>query len=468
MLHKYELNGYRIAIDANSGAVHVLDKLAYDLLDYASFDMPKNAPEEAYSLGAKEEVDTCWGELCELRDRGELFCPDDVRLTTFKTAFAPVKSMCLLIAHDCNMKCEYCFADEGCYGGGRNWMSEETAKAAIDFLIEKSGARHNLEVDFFGGEPLLNFGVVKKTVEYARSLEQMYNKTFRFTITTNGVLLDDDKIDYINREMSNAVLSLDGRKEIHDRIRTKRDGSGTYDAIVPKFQKLVALRENNPPEKQDYYLRGTFTRYNLDFSNDVFHMAELGMDQISVEPVVAPDSAPYSLRKEDLPRIFAEYETLAKRIVEHRNNGGYFNFFHFMIDLEGGPCAIKRVKGCGCGNEYVAIAANGDIYPCHQFAGVIEKKMGNIHDGSFNLEMKSEFAASDIFAKEECLKCWAKFYCSGGCNANNYLYCKNILKPYEISCEMERKRVECAVMIKAALAEQEEQENESDGQQDAV
>ncbi|HOP12302.1 MAG TPA: thioether cross-link-forming SCIFF peptide maturase [Oscillospiraceae bacterium] len=465
MLHKYELNGYRIAIDTNSGAVHVLDKLAYDLLDYASFEMGKEAPEEAYQLGSREDVDVCWSELGELRDRGELFCPDDKRLSSFRTASAPVKSMCLLIAHDCNMKCEYCFADEGCYGGKRNWLPEETAKAAIDFLIEKSGSRHNLEVDFFGGEPLLNFGVVKSTVEYARSLEQKHNKNFRFTITTNGVLLDDDNIEFINREMSNVVMSLDGRKEIHDRIRTKKDGSGTYDAIVPKFQKLVSQRENNAEGKRDYYLRGTFTRHNLDFSNDVFHIAGLGVDQISVEPVVAPDSAPYSLRKEDLPRIFTEYETLAKRIVEDRKNGGYFNFFHFMIDLEGGPCAIKRVKGCGCGNEYVAVAANGDIYPCHQFVGVAGKKMGNVLDGSFDQGMKSEFAKADIFAKTDCQNCWAKFYCSGGCNANNFLYRGDILKPYEISCEMERKRVECAVMIKAALADE---EKENDGGKDAV
>jgi len=465
MLHKYELNGYRIAIDTNSGAVHVLDELAYNLLDYASFDMKNGAPDEAYHFGPREEVDTCWDELRRLRDRGELFCPDDPRLASFRTASAPVKSICLLIAHDCNMKCEYCFADEGCYGGGRNWMSEDTAKSAIDFLIKKSGSRQNLEVDFFGGEPLLNFGVVKSTVEYARSLEKKFNKTFRFTITTNGVLLDDEKIDFINREMSNVVMSLDGRKEIHDQIRMKKDGSGTYDAIVPKFQKLVSLRVNNLCGKQDYYLRGTFTRYNLDFSNDVLHIAGLGIDQISVEPVVAPDSAPFSLRKEDLPRIFTEYETLAKRIVEHRKSGGYFNFFHFMIDLEGGPCAIKRVKGCGCGNEYVAIAANGDIYPCHQFVGIAGKKMGSVLDGSIDYGMKAEFAAADIFAKEECQKCWAKFYCSGGCSANNYLYRGNILKPYEISCEMERKRVECAVMIKAAL---EDRENESDGQRDAV
>jgi len=467
MLHKYELNGYRIAIDTNSGAVHVLDKLAYELLNYTSFEMTKDTPEAAYQHGTREDVDTCWNELRELRDRGELFCPDDERLAAYRTGSAPVKSMCLLIAHDCNMKCEYCFADEGCFGGERNWMTEEVAKTAIDFLIEKSCSRHNLEVDFFGGEPLLNFGVVKKTVEYARSLEQKHNKTFRFTITTNGVLLDDEKIDFINREMSNAVLSLDGRKEVHDRIRTKKDGGGTYDAVVSKFQKLVSLRKSNLPDKKDYYLRGTFTRYNLDFTNDVFHIAELGFDQLSVEPVVAPDSAPYSLRKEDLPRIFNEYETLAKRIVERRNNGGYFNFFHFMIDLEGGPCAIKRVKGCGCGNEYVAIAANGDIYPCHQFVGVAAKKMGSVMDGSIDLTMKSEFAAADIFTKEECQKCWAKFFCSGGCNANNYLYRGNILKPYEMSCEMERKRIECAVMIKAALAEL-EQENESEEQQDAV
>jgi uncharacterized protein len=466
MIHKYTLFGRYILLDINSGAVHVIDKLAYDMLDHITPHMAPECPPAVYKAlpgYSAEEINETYGELYGLYKADTLFSTDDYNLNEKVGADSPVKAMCLHIAHDCNLRCEYCFASTGDYARGRTIMDAKTAKKAIDWLIEHSLGRRNLEVDFFGGEPLLNFGVVKNTVEYARSLEQKHNKAFRFTITTNGVLLDDDKIDFINREMSNAVLSLDGRKVIHDRIRTKRDGSGTYDAIVSKFQKLVALRQG-----KDYYLRGTFTRYNLDFSNDVFHIAELGLDQISVEPVVAPDSAPYSLRKLDLPRIFSEYETLSKRIIEHRNNGGYFNFFHFMIDLEGGPCAIKRVKGCGCGNEYVAIAANGDIYPCHQFAGVPGKKMGSVYDGSLDLEMKSEFAAADIFSKDECRNCWAKFYCSGGCNANNYLYRGNVLKPYEISCEMEKKRVECAVMIKAALAEQEQEENESDGQQDAV
>ena len=451
MVHKFRQNGYKIVLDSNSGAVHVLDGLAYELLDFFSLPACATPPQEAYELGDKAEVDGCWKELYTLYCRGELFTPDDERLRDYRTCAAPIKSMCLHIAHDCNLKCGYCFAGEGCFGGERGWLSEQTAKNAIDFLIEHSGDRHNLELDFFGGEPLLNFGVVKSTVEYARGLEKARNKNFRFTITTNGVLLDDDKIDFINREMSNVVLSLDGRKEVNDRMRCRKDGSGSYDAIVPKFQKLVAGRGD-----KDDYVRGTFTRYNLDFSEDVFHIAQLGFDQISVEPVVAPESAEYSLRKQDLPRIFEEYDRLAERIIEHRKAGGYFNFFHFMIDLEGGPCAIKRIKGCGCGNENVAVAANGDIYPCHQFVGVEGKKMGNVNDGGVDARIKAEFAAADVFSKPECMNCWARMFCSGGCNANNFLYCGSILKPYEISCELEKKRVECAIAVKAALADSED------------
>ncbi len=449
MIHKYQSNGFNIVLDSDSGAVHLLDGLSYRILDYFTPQAGEKPPKEAYLPGEDPaEIEECWRELRRLYQCGELFCPADENLRNYRTADAPVKSMCLHIAHDCNLRCKYCFAQEGTFGGDRCRMSEETARAAIDFLIEHSGKRHNLELDFFGGEPLLNFDVVKKTVAYARGLEKQHNKLFRFTITTNGVLLDDDKIDFINREMSNVVLSLDGRPEVNDRMRPNAGGQGSYETIVPKFQKLVARRE---PGK-DYYVRGTYTRNNLDFSEDVFHIAGLGFDQISVEPVVVPESVEYSLRQAELPRIFEEYDRLSQRIIQQRKAGGYFNFFHFMIDLNAGPCAIKRVKGCGCGNEYVAVAANGDIYPCHQFVGIADKKMGSVHEpGSFDRKMKAEFADADIFSKPECQNCWAKFYCSGGCNANNFLYCGSIRKPYPISCELEKKRVECAIMIQAAL-----------------
>lgn len=449
MIHKFEQCGYRIVIDTNSGAVHLLDELSYLLLDAFEKNIgalpPAGLSVDGYT---EQEIAECWKELHELYMSGELFTPDDERLKNYRSVAAPIKSMCLHIAHDCNLRCKYCFADEGKFGGERCRLSQETANRAIDFLIENSGSRHNLELDFFGGEPLLNFDVVKGTVAYARSLEKKHNKLFRFTITTNGVLLDDDKIDFINREMSNVVLSLDGRKEVNDRVRVNAGGNGSYDAILPGFKKLVAQRG-----EKDYYLRGTFTKYNLDFSEDVFHIASLGFDQISVEPVVAPPTADYALTEADLPRIFEEYDLLAKRIIEYRKSGKYFNFFHFMVDLDAGPCAIKRIHGCGCGNEYVAVAANGDIYPCHQFVGIEKMRMGNVNDGSFDTGIKDNFAQADIFAKPECMNCWAKFFCSGGCNANNYLYCGDIRKPLKLSCEMEKKRVECAIAVKAALAE---------------
>lgn len=357
--------------------------------------------------------------------------------------------MCLNIAHDCNLRCEYCFAAKGDFGRGRMLMPLEVAKKAIDFLVEKSGTRHNLEVDFFGGEPLMNFEVVKETVAYARSLEKPHNKNFRFTITTNGLLLSDDKIDFINREMSNVVLSIDGRREVNDRLRIRTNGGGSYDTIVPRFQKLVATRGKD----KDYYARGTFTKYNLDFTEDVLHLVDLGFDQVSVEPVVSDPKLSYSIQEEDLPRVFEEYERLANTIIARKKAGEGFNFFHFMIDLNQGPCAIKRLRGCSCGNEYVAVTPEGDIFPCHQFVGEDDWKMGNVLDGSYDLERKNEFALANVYSKERCKNCWAKFYCSGGCNANNWQYEGDIHKPHEIACALEQKRLECAVMIQAALAE---------------
>ena len=452
MIHKYKLGGYNICLDVHSGAVHVLDDVAYDILDYCDENMSEQPPEKMYTeLSAKYDKDDLtetYQALYELYQNGQLFSPDDYEQFADMMTKAPVKSMCINISHDCNLRCEYCFAAKGDFGQGRCLMSLETAKKAIDFIIANSGTRHNLEVDFFGGEPLMNFDVVKKTVEYARSIEKQHNKNFRFTITTNGLLLDDDKIDFINKEMSNVVLSLDGRKEVNDRLRVTPNGKGSYDTIVPKYQKLVASRGD-----KDYYVRGTFTKHNLDFTNDVMQMKNLGFEQLSIEPVVSDPQLDYSIKSEDLPAVFKEYERLADTIIESRRKGDYFNFFHFMIDLNQGPCAIKRLRGCGCGNEYVAVTPQGDIYPCHQFVGHDEYKMGNLNDGTFNNDMKLMFAKANVYSKENCKNCWAKFYCSGGCNANNFQYEGDILKSHKTSCELEKKRLECAIMIKAALAD---------------
>ena len=371
----------------------------------------------------------------------------------------PLKSSPRRIEQDCNLRCEYCFAETGEYGlGKRMHMDFETGKKAMDFLLENSGDRENLELDFFGGEPLMNWDTVKKLVEYGRSREKEYGKRFRFTITTNGMLLTEDKMDFINKEMSNVVLSVDGRKEVNDRVRKRVDGKGCYDRIIDGYKEIVKKRNY-----ENYYVRGTFTKYNLDFANDVLHLNEQGFDQISVEPVVSDASMSYAITEKDLPAIFSEYERLASIILEHDKKGKHFNFFHFMLDLDQGPCAIKRLRGCGSGNEYVAITPEGDIYPCHQFVGINEYKMGNINEGTFNTEIKKNFAAAHIYSKEDCKKCWAKFYCSGGCNANNYIYTGNILTAHKLSCELEKKRLECAIMIKAAkaaeAAENAEEEN---------
>ncbi len=453
MIHMYEQNGYRIVLDTNSGAVHVMDEIPFELLSHFADRVPEELPQDVlHDMTARfpeEKVLEAFEELQELQKENMLFSKDEYAKFAGMMQAAPIKSMCLNVAHDCNLRCEYCFASKGDFGGERKLMPLEVGKKAIDFLIEHSAGRHNLEMDFFGGEPLMNFDVVKELVAYARSLEKEHNKNFRFTITTNGLLLDDDKIEFINREMSNCVLSLDGRKEVNDRLRFRVDGSGSYDRIVPQFQKLVATRNG-----KDYYARGTFTRHNLDFTNDVLHMADLGFDQISVEPVVSDEKLEYSIKEEDLPRVFEEYEKLAKTIIRDRKNGKYYNFFHFAVDLNQGPCAIKRLRGCSCGNEYVAVTPEGDIYPCHQFVGNEEWKMGNVMDGTLDLDMKNRFAKANVYAKEKCQNCWARFYCSGGCNANNWQYEGDILKSHDISCELEKKRVECAIMIQAALADE--------------
>ena len=459
MIHKYFLNGYYIVLDVNSGAVHVVDKLFYDMLDQVEPELPAECPQSVIDAFAKDysedAIRETYGEMVALKENGQLFTEDDYAQFANMMVSSPIKALCLNIAHDCNLRCEYCFAGKGDYCQGRMLMTEEVGKAAIDYLLHYSQGRHNLEVDFFGGEPTINFDVVKKVVEYARSKEKEFDKKFRFTITTNGLILNDDMMDFINREMYNVVCSVDGRKEINDRVRARVDGSGCYDAIIPHFQELIRRREaSGNDENWQYYVRGTFTKYNKDFGNDVMHMFDLGFDQISFEPVVADAKQPYALTYEDLPDVFAEYERLSKLIIENKKSAGkHFNFYHFMIDLDQGPCAIKRLRGCGCGNEYVAITPDGDVYPCHQFVGHEEWKMGNVFDLSINKEMKDNFARATVYHKPKCQECWAKFYCSGGCNANNWQYMGDVLDSFDLACEMEKRRLECAIMIQAALAD---------------
>ncbi|HWP50967.1 MAG TPA: thioether cross-link-forming SCIFF peptide maturase [Clostridia bacterium] len=450
MLHRYIQGGYYIVMDVNSGAIHLMDALGYDMAGLLSAPLTEKCPQDLLDRFSgdysEQEIIETYTELFALFQAGELLSEDDYEKYESLTALSPVKAMCLHIAHDCNMRCEYCFASTGDYQGGRKLMSAEVGKKAIDYLLHHSQGRRNLELDFFGGEPLMNFNVVKEIVDYARSKEKEYNKIFRFTITTNGLLLTNDKIDFINREMSNVVLSLDGRPNVNDRVRKRVDGSSCYDTIVPKFQKMVAARGDKP-----YYIRGTFTKYNLDFAQDVVYLSELGFDQISVEPVVAEDHMPYAITARDLPTIYAEYDKLAEEIIKRENGERkWFNFFHFMIDLEQGPCAIKRLRGCGCGNEYVAVTPDGEVYPCHQFVGHEEWKMGSVFAGTIDTKMKERFAHATVYGKEDCRSCWAKFYCSGGCNANGMIYNGDILKPHKMSCETEKKRIECALYIKAA------------------
>lgn len=463
MIHQYKNNGYNIVLDVNSGSVHVVDDMCYDMIEQLDkLNLEENAAlfEEAETLRnvqealkdkyPEEEIGEAYEDVKELAKAGQLFTKDiyEQYIGDVKQRKTVVKALCLHIAHDCNLACKYCFAEEGEYHGRRALMSFEVGKKALDFLIANSGNRRNLEVDFFGGEPLMNWQVVKELVAYGREQEKIHNKNFRFTVTTNGVLLNDEIQEFINQEMDNVVLSLDGRKEVNDHMRPFRNGKGSYDLIVPKFQKLAESRN-----QEKYYIRGTFTRENLDFSKDVLHFADLGFEQISIEPVVGEDSDFYSIKEEDLPKIFEEYDLLAKELVKREKEGNGVNFFHFMIDLDGGPCISKRLSGCGSGTEYLAVTPWGDLYPCHQFVGDEDFLMGNVEEGITRPEIAEEFRGCSVYSKEKCKNCFAKFYCSGGCMANAYKFHGSIHNTYDVGCEMERKRVECAIMVKAALAE---------------
>lgn len=450
MIHKFALNGINIVMDVNSGAVHVVDDEAFDILNYYkknSIDEIVNILKSKYS---QDRIIEAYSELKQLENDNLLYTEDEYENhPNFINRKPVVKAMCLHMAHDCNLKCKYCFASQGDFGGERKLMSLEVGKKALEYLVHNSGNRKNLEVDFFGGEPLMNWEVVKKLLEYGKSLESDNNKNFRFTITTNGVLLDDEIIAYINENMHNVVLSLDGRKEINDNMRLTCNDKGSYDLIVPKFKKLVDNRDKN----KFYYIRGTFTRQNLDFSKDVLHFADLGFDLTSVEPVVDNEDNPYALRDEDLPKIFEEYENLAIEYANRKLAGDDFTFFHFLVDLKQGPCVIKRITGCGAASEYLAITPEGDIYPCHQFVGNEDFILGNILESKIEIpqDIVTNFQNANVYNKKDCSTCWAKFYCSGGCHANAHNFNNDLLKPYKLGCEMQKKRTECAIMIKAKL-----------------
>ena len=453
MIHQYQLGGYNIVLDVCSGGVHVVDEVAYDII--AMFET-HSRKEVLRAMGSKypslteAELEECYAQVESLKDAGKLFAPD-----TFgpmagqlkqKTA-GVVKALCLHVAHTCNLNCSYCFASQGKYHGERAMMSFEVGKRALDFLIENSGTRKNLEVDFFGGEPLMNFQVVKDLVAYARSIEQEKGKRFRFTLTTNGVLVDDEVIQWANKECSNVVLSLDGRKEIHDRFRVDYAGNGSWEKIVPKFQKFVQARGG-----KDYYMRGTFTHNNPDFLKDIQQMLDLGFTELSMEPVVCAAGDPSALTEEDLPIVMEQYEKLAELMLERDREGRPFTFYHYMIDLTGGPCIYKRISGCGSGTEYMAVTPWGDLYPCHQFVGEERFRLGNIWDGVTNTEVQGEFAACNVYAHPECRDCWARLYCSGGCAANAYHATGSVTGVYEYGCKLFRKRMECAIMVAVARA----------------
>lgn len=466
MIHQYKNSGLNIVMDIESGSVHVVDDIVYDIVhaldamdSVSDFRQVSDGEVKASDFSElegylkfmlskynDEDIEEAYNEVKELIEEERLFTDDIYKdfVMDFKKRTTVVKALCLHIAHDCNLACKYCFADEGEYHGKRELMSYEVGKKALDFLVANSGSRTNLEVDFFGGEPLMNFEVVKQLVKYGRSLEEPNNKKFRFTLTTNGVLLDDDILEFANKEMSNLVLSLDGRKEVHDLMRPRRGGQGSYDTVVPKFIKAAESRN-----QMNYYVRGTYTRNNLDFAKDVIHMADLGFEQISVEPVVADKSESYAIREEDIDTLIKQYDELTAEMIKRKKEGKPFNFFHFMIDLSGGPCVAKRLSGCGSGTEYLAVSPSGELYPCHQFMGMKDFLLGNVDEGVIRTDIRDEFKLCNVYAKEKCKNCFAKFYCSGGCAANSYNFSGSINGTYEIGCELQKKRIECAIALKA-------------------
>ncbi len=453
LVHQYKNNGCNIVLDINSGSVHVVDDMAYEIIEAIAQGMDKSLViEKLSSVYGAGSVQDGYAECEELICGGQLFSKDvyeacSQEIEAFAKRETVVKALCLHIAHTCNLSCEYCFAEEGEYHGQRAVMPADVGKQALDFLVANSGSRRNLEVDFFGGEPLMNWQAVQEVVEYGRSLEEKNQKKFRFTLTTNGVLLDEEKMGFLNREMANVVLSLDGRPEVHDRMRPFPNGAGSYDLVLPKFLEFARKRG-----QKDYYVRGTFTRHNLDFSKDVLHLADLGFKQVSMEPVVAPETADYAIRQEDLPVIFEEYDKLAREMLKREKEGRGFQFFHFMLDLSGGPCVYKRLSGCGSGTEYLAVTPWGDLYPCHQFVGAEDFRMGTVYEGIQKPKIREKFSSYNVYTKPACRECFARFYCSGGCAANSYNFYGDIGRAYEIGCAMEKKRVECAIMLKAATS----------------
>jgi len=457
MIHQYKLNGHNIVLDVFSGAVHAVDDLAYDMIglfESCSEDELVSRLLEKYAHDpeiTREEILECLADIRTLRDEGRLFTDDCYgdHACDFKNNSRAIKALCLHVAHTCNLSCEYCFAAQGKYHGERAVMSFEVGKQALEFLIANSGSQNNLEVDFFGGEPLMNWEVCKQLVAYARSRETETGKCFRFTLTTNGVLVDDDVIDFANREMHNVVLSLDGREAVHDHLRKTPNGKGSYALIVPKFQKFVEMRGD-----REYYIRGTFTHNNIEFTKDIFHMADLGFKALSMEPVVCAPEDPYALTEEDLPVLFEQYELLAKEMLKREKEGRGFTFYHYMIDLEGGPCIYKRMSGCGSGTEYLAVTPWGELYPCHQFVGDASFSMGNVWDGVTNTALREEFKCCNAYARPACADCWAKLYCSGGCAANAFHATGTITGSYDYGCALFKKRMECAIMMKVAQSEE--------------
>ena len=456
MVHQYKLNGYNIVLDTASGSVHAVDEVAYDIIalykektpdEIVSVILAKYPEDETIT---KEDILDCIEDVRALEAAGKLFSEDKYESLAYnyKANTNVVKALCLHVAHTCNLNCSYCFASQGKYQGERALMTFEVGKQAFDFLIANSGTRRNLEVDFFGGEPLMNLDVVKELVAYARSIEKEHNKNFRFTLTTNGVLLDDETTEFLNREMSNVVLSLDGRREVHDRFRRDYMGRGSYDLILPKFQRFVEQRGG-----KGYYMRGTYTHHNTDFTKDIFHMADLGFTELSMEPVVCAPDDPCALREEDLPILFEQYEILAKEMIKRKKEGRPFTFYHYMLDLKNGPCIYKRITGCGSGTEYMSVTPWGELFPCHQFVGDEKYSLGNVWEGVKKHEVQDEFRSCNAYAREECRDCWAKLYCSGGCAANAYHATGSVGGVYKYGCELFKKRIECAVMMNVAESE---------------